>query len=255
MADIDKINYNNNTYHLGIRESVGDAFTVCTNFINSSVISLNIPNFKYSTGGILNILFQQQGVGQEDGIGANALLNINFLGARQILYRNLPIEENLIMPDDLVTFVYSGTAFHIINIDRNTLPTADLFYKPGDTVNFKGCEFFGYLVANREHIDWTAPLQKPVSPSVQGYVVNSFTGCYAHAHGTTLLSNVTNATAGGTFINCVAITYGETSDTIRISPAGVFFDYQKNSGAWTTTTNLGKTPTHLSFASFSFTFI
>lgn len=69
-------------------------------------------NYKLATGELIMVLFSA-------AVPASATLNVNTSGAKSIYYRGSALIANVIKADDLVTFVYDGTYFHIIAIDRN----------------------------------------------------------------------------------------------------------------------------------------
>ena len=54
------------------------------------------------------------------GVPANATLNINTTGAKAIWYRNAAIVADIIGAGDTATFMYNGTHYVLISLDKNT---------------------------------------------------------------------------------------------------------------------------------------
>ena len=53
-----------------------------------------------------------------NAVPANATLNINSKGAKAIYYRGRAITANIIQAGDIALFVYNGSQYHLITIDR-----------------------------------------------------------------------------------------------------------------------------------------
>lgn len=249
--NVNKFKIYDNTYYLGTRGSAGDAYGICTNFQNQTALTASLSDFSLYAGGIINILFQ--GTSSSTGVVANATLNINNTGAKSIYYRGAPIQANVILPQDLVMFIYDGTYFHIINIDNKLTPYGSYGYEPGDTLTFSYASFGGYLLNGRNALRWVVPLQKPILPSVTGYTVDSFSGLYVQGRGQTLISNATLSNVEATFDNTTIV--GDPADWKEWGTQGILFRLNKNSGTWTSTTNLGRSNFQITFEHFQMTFI
>lgn len=96
----------NNTDH-------GIGFGTCSTAAGTAAKTVSMSNYVLKSGGIVSILFTY-------GVPANATLNINTTGAKAIWYRNAAIVADIIGAGDTATFMYDGTHYVLISLDKNT---------------------------------------------------------------------------------------------------------------------------------------
>ena len=72
----------------------------------STALTAGINNFELVAGTYVNI---KVGI-----VGANATLNVNNTGAKDIYYKNVQISDNLLTEDNIYTFVYDGVHWNVI---------------------------------------------------------------------------------------------------------------------------------------------
>jgi hypothetical protein len=75
-----------------------------------------LSSYSLTVGGIVSIKFNEnvvQGPNNEQ-----VTLNINSKGAKPIYYKGAAITDNIIKENDLATFIYDGSYYHLIAIDR-----------------------------------------------------------------------------------------------------------------------------------------
>ena len=84
-----------------------------------------INGYEQTTGGIVSIKFT-------NAVPANAVLNINLKTAKPIYYRGSAITDGVIKAGDTATFMYDGTNYNLISIDRveneNTSSNSSIAY-------------------------------------------------------------------------------------------------------------------------------
>lgn len=92
--------------------NLGQAYGVSSD--NSNAIrTSSISGFKLKKGGIVAIKFTT------DINITNPSLNISSTGAKPIYYRGSTLLRGTINAGDTVTFIYDGTYYHVISIDKN----------------------------------------------------------------------------------------------------------------------------------------
>ena len=88
------------------------------NYGESSSGGLIVPidNYNIESGGIVSVKFNNN---IDD---TNATLNINYKGAKPIYYNGSTITDGIIKAGDIATFIYDGTRYHLISLDRDFNP-------------------------------------------------------------------------------------------------------------------------------------
>ena len=71
-----------------------------------------MSSYTLTTGGIVAVKFTY-------AVPANATLNINSKGAKNIFHRGAKITAGIIKAGDIATFIYDGTQYHLISIDNS----------------------------------------------------------------------------------------------------------------------------------------
>lgn len=99
---------NNTTYS---PMTLGGGYGTCTTAASTTAKVATLSNYALVTGGKPVIRFTY-------AVPANATLNINSRGAKTIKYNNANITADIIAAGDLVTFIYDGSYYHILAIDK-----------------------------------------------------------------------------------------------------------------------------------------
>ena len=91
--------------------SLGQGYLNCKKF--ESIINKEVYNSNYqlSLGGIVAILFDY-------AVPANSTLNINGKGAKPMYYRGNNITSGIIKAGDIATFIYNGSQYVLLAVDR-----------------------------------------------------------------------------------------------------------------------------------------
>ena len=107
---------NNTTYS---NASLGQGYGICTTAEATAAKVVSLGSYALTIGGIVAVKFTH-------GVPANSTLNINNRGAKNIFYRGIKIIDDVIKAGDIVTFIYDGTQYQIISIDR--INTTNMIY-------------------------------------------------------------------------------------------------------------------------------
>ena len=75
----------------------------------AKVVSLS--SYSLVSNGIVSVKFTYD-------VPASATMNINSKGAKSIYYRGSAITAGVIRAGDIATFIYNGSQYHLISIDR-----------------------------------------------------------------------------------------------------------------------------------------
>lgn len=92
---------------------LGQAYGISSNNSNSAIRTSSISGFKLKEGGIVAIKFTT------DINITNPGLNISSTGAKPMYYRGSTLLRGTVNAGDTVTFIYDGTYYHIISIDKD----------------------------------------------------------------------------------------------------------------------------------------
>ena len=99
---------NNTTY---TNASLGQGYATCDTAAATAAKVASLSSYSLSTGGMVAVKFTYN-------VPANATLNINSKGAKSIYYRGAAITADIIKAGDIATFMYNGSQYHLISIDR-----------------------------------------------------------------------------------------------------------------------------------------
>lgn len=99
---------NNTTY---TPQSLGFGYGTCSTAQATVAKTASLSGYSLITNGMVAIKFT-------NAVPANATLNINSKGAKAIYYRGSAITANIIQAGDIALFVYNGSQYHLITIDR-----------------------------------------------------------------------------------------------------------------------------------------
>lgn len=120
----------NNTYS---NQSLGNGYGTCTTAEATIAKVVTLSGYNLTINGYVSVKFTY-------AVPANATMNINSKGAKNIWYRGANITANVIKAGDLATFIYDGTRYQLVGIDRdsvdkrNCISMSDLVF--GSTVTF-----------------------------------------------------------------------------------------------------------------------
>ena len=103
------LNQDNNTTYNPM--TLGFGYGTCTTAEATVAKVATLASYVLVKNGIVSIKFTY-------AVPANATLNINKRGAKNIFYRGIKIIDDVIKAGDIVTFIYDGTQYQIISIDR-----------------------------------------------------------------------------------------------------------------------------------------
>lgn len=93
-------------------ESIGIGFGVSNESTSTTARTTSIQNYVLTKNGIVAVRFEGA------DLPAGTTLNISGTGAKSIKYKNNDLVRNVVKAGDTVTFVYDGSAYHILSIDK-----------------------------------------------------------------------------------------------------------------------------------------
>ncbi len=100
--------FKNTTYS---NASLGSGLAVQNNASASAAVTCTLGSYALTTGGHVGVRFLFD-------VPANATLNIRSRGAKAIYFKNAAITAGIIKAGDTALFVYDGTNYHLLGIDR-----------------------------------------------------------------------------------------------------------------------------------------
>ena len=104
VADYDA----NTTY---TNASLGQGYGTCSTAAATVAKTATLSSYAATTGGIVSIKFTY-------AVPASATLNINSKGAKAIWYKGAAIPDGIIGAGEVATFIYDGTRYHLLDVDR-----------------------------------------------------------------------------------------------------------------------------------------
>ena len=99
---------NNTTYS---NVALGHGYATCDTAESTAAKVGTLSSYALTKGGIVAVKFSY-------AVPASATLNINSKGAKSIYFRNAAITANIIKAGDTATFIYDGTYYQLLSIDR-----------------------------------------------------------------------------------------------------------------------------------------
>ena len=122
--------YNTNTTYSNA--SLGNGRGSCTPASDSTALTVALSGYALTTGGRVTVLFLGD-------VPANATLNINDKGAKAITAKGAngiaAITEGVIKNGDTATFIYDGTFYQLLSIDRIGLIDVPVLEQAVSTLN------------------------------------------------------------------------------------------------------------------------
>lgn len=105
--------YDANTTYTNVK--LGHGYATCSTAAATTAKVGSLSSYTLTTGGIVAVKFT-------NAVPANATLNINSKGAKAIYYRGAKITAGVIGAGDTATFIYNGSYYHLISIDKVERP-------------------------------------------------------------------------------------------------------------------------------------
>ena len=90
---------------------LGQGYATCSTSADTNAKTVTLSNYSLAKGGIVVIKFT-------NNVAGGSTLNINEKGAEYIYYRGSPLCNNVIRAGDIATFMYNGSYYHLLTIDR-----------------------------------------------------------------------------------------------------------------------------------------
>ena len=100
--------WENTTY---TNAKLGQGYATCSTAAATAAKTASLTNYVLETGGVVAVKFT-------NAVPANATLNINSKGAKSIYFKGSAITANIISGGDTATFIYDGTRYHLLAVDR-----------------------------------------------------------------------------------------------------------------------------------------
>lgn len=97
--------------HTHSNVSLGQGHGDCYTSSSTTEKAVDIYGYEAVTGGVVSVKFIYS-------VPASATMNINSKGAKPIYYKDSAITNNIIKGGDTATFIYDGSHYHLISIDR-----------------------------------------------------------------------------------------------------------------------------------------
>lgn len=91
--------------------SLGQGYGTCTTAAATTTKAVTLSNYVLVTGGIVSVKFTY-------AVPAGATLNVNSKGAKAIYHRGAAITANTIGAGDTATFIYNGSQYHLLSVDK-----------------------------------------------------------------------------------------------------------------------------------------
>ena len=98
---------NNSTY---TPQALGFGYGTCSTAASTAAKVVTLSGYTLVTNGMVSVKFTND-------VPANATMNINSKGAKNIWYKGANITNGIIKAGDLATFVYDGTRYQLTGID------------------------------------------------------------------------------------------------------------------------------------------
>ena len=100
---------NNTTY---TNAALGQGYGTCSTAEATVAKVVALSSYALVTGGIVAVKFTY-------AVPASATMNVNSKGAKAIYYRGSAITAGVIKAGDIATFIYNGSQYHLLTVDRD----------------------------------------------------------------------------------------------------------------------------------------
>lgn len=91
---------------------LGFGLATCSTAASTTAKTATLTNYELITNSTVSVKFTYD-------VPANATLNINSKGAKSIYHKGSAIKANIIKAGDIATFIYNGTYYHLITVDKD----------------------------------------------------------------------------------------------------------------------------------------
>jgi hypothetical protein len=102
-------------------QSLGFGYGTCSTAEATAAKVVTLSGYNLVTNGYVSVKFT-------NAVPANATMNINSKGAKNIWHRGANIKAYAIHAGDLATFIYDGTRYHLIGVDRDNALDISYYY-------------------------------------------------------------------------------------------------------------------------------
>ena len=99
----------NSTYS---NASLGQGYGTCSTAAATTAKVVTLSSYSLTKGGVVSVKFTY-------AVPAGATMNINSKGAKAIYYRGAAVTAGIIEAGDVATFIYDGTQYHLLTVDRH----------------------------------------------------------------------------------------------------------------------------------------
>lgn len=109
----------NNTTYTNVK--LGQGYATCSTAAETTAKAATLSSYTLTTGGIVAVKFTY-------AVPASATLNVNSKGAKAMYHQGAAITAGVIEAGDTATFIYNGSQYHLISIDKPTtsITTAEI---------------------------------------------------------------------------------------------------------------------------------
>lgn len=97
--------------------ALGQGYGICETAASTKAKTVTLSNYALVTGGVVAVKFTY-------AVPASSTLNINSKGAKNIYYKGTAITDGVIGPGEIGTFIYDGTNYHLLTVDRHRVLTS-----------------------------------------------------------------------------------------------------------------------------------
>jgi len=104
-------NYDANTTYTNV--ALGQGYATCTPPTSGVACAATLGSYALVAGGIVVVKFST------NPVPASATLNVNAKGAKAIYHKGAAIAAGVIKAGDTATFIYDGSQYHLLAIDRD----------------------------------------------------------------------------------------------------------------------------------------
>ena len=105
---IENVEYDLPTYS---PETLGFGYGVCSTAYITPEKAVSITDFVLTKNGIVSVTFN-------NAVPSSAALNVNSTGAKAVHHKGAALANNVIFAGDTATFIYDGTYYNLIALDR-----------------------------------------------------------------------------------------------------------------------------------------
>lgn len=91
--------------------TLGQGYGTCATAEATTAKVVTLSSYALVVGGIVAVKFTY-------AVPASSTLNVNSKGAKAIYYRGAAITANVIKAGDIATFIYDGSQYHLLTVDR-----------------------------------------------------------------------------------------------------------------------------------------